>query len=99
MNEKNLGMQGGRGLSLGEASGEEAKTGSAPGMAHAMHATFGLDHFPQYLHRWNDREIDSFEGLLLEQLSQVRQQRESNRRLRTLVHMYVCIQIGIGREP
>eukprot|EP01006_Ploeotia_vitrea_P025227 TRINITY_DN58082_c0_g1_i1.p1 TRINITY_DN58082_c0_g1~~TRINITY_DN58082_c0_g1_i1.p1 ORF type:complete len:360 (+),score=44.13 TRINITY_DN58082_c0_g1_i1:105-1184(+) len=52
------------------------KHASAPNLAAIMHASFGLDHYPNYLQRWSEPEIDELEKRLEEQLALVRKQKQ-----------------------
>jgi hypothetical protein len=45
------------------------------GLGGLLHAIFGLDHYPDYLKRWNLKEVDSFEEKLEEVLRKVREQK------------------------
>ena len=58
---------------LGSAINEKplVATPSMP-LARLLHASFGLDHYPNYLHRWDLDEITDLEGALEAQLAKVR---------------------------
>jgi len=45
-----------------------------------LHASFGLDHYPNYLLRWDMASIEELEGRLEKQLELVRKQKETARR-------------------
>ena len=48
-----------------------------PLLAQLLHASFGLDHYPNYLHRWNLNDIESLEQTLEDQLEEVRAQKRA----------------------
>eukprot|EP00906_Rhabdomonas_costata_P005396 RCo008085 len=58
------------------AINEKSRSGGAcESLAALLHATFGLDHYPNYLHRWAVSEIEDLEQQLESQLSKVREQK------------------------
>jgi len=46
-------------------------------LSHSLHALAGLDRYPMYLSRWNEKDIDELEGALEELLDKVRSQRRT----------------------
>lgn len=54
--------------------GEEGRRSGAD-LAFLLHSLFGLDHYPNYLHRWSVEEINKLETALEAQLSTVRAQK------------------------
>ena len=41
-----------------------------------FHSLFGLDHYPNYLYRWNEAEITSLQQELQHRLDEVRAQKQ-----------------------
>jgi hypothetical protein len=50
---------------------------SSDSRAHLLHALEGLDRYPNYLNRWNERDMEELEVALQQQLAKVRQQRQA----------------------
>lgn len=51
-------------------------------LCHSLHATVGMDRYPNYLSRWPLDEMDQLEASLERQLREVRQQRQATRQRR-----------------
>lgn len=64
---------------------QESTSFSRKSLAHLLHALEGLDRYPNYLNRWNERDIDELELSLQDQLEKVRQQRGTIRARRTAI--------------
>lgn len=58
---------------------------SGTSQSHLLHALEGLDRYPNYLNRWNERDIDELELSLQQKLTKVRQQRQAIRDRRTAI--------------
>lgn len=60
-------------------------------LSHSLHATMGLDRYPNYLHRWSEYEqdIDALEHSLKQQLFVVHKQREEMLRRREGIQQLV----------
>ena len=55
---------------------EKVRTGHpAADLAFLQHALWGLDHYPDYLRRWQDKDVDELESALESVLAKVRAQR------------------------
>ena len=73
---------------------------SRKSMAHLLHALEGLDRYPNYLNRWNERDMDELELSLEDQLEEVRQQRRTIRARRTAVKQLTGSLVPITlRQP
>ena len=72
-----------RNLTSTKAESSQLKSFSRKSKAHLLHAIEGLDRYPNYLNRWNERDMDELELSLQEQLEKVRHQRQSIRARRT----------------
>ncbi|KAI2499731.1 procollagen-lysine 5-dioxygenase [Fragilaria crotonensis] len=64
---------------------QESTSFSRKSLAHLLHALEGLDRYPNYLNRWNERDMDELELSLQDQLEKVRQQRGTIRARRTAI--------------
>lgn len=59
---------------------EKVRTGHpAADLAFLQHALWGLDHYPDYLRRWQDEDVGALEGALEAALAKVRAQRADAR--------------------
>jgi hypothetical protein len=67
----------GAGMGTSGAINEKRVVGArkATSLAPLLHASFGLDHYPNYLQRWNMHDIDKLEQQLEDQLASVRAQK------------------------
>ena len=60
---------------------EKVRTGHpAADLAFLQHALWGLDHYPDYLRRWQDKDVGDLESALEAVLAKVRAQRLDARR-------------------
>ena len=60
---------------------EKVRTGHpAAELAFLQHALWGLDHYPDYLRRWQDKDVQNLENALEAVLAKVRAQRADARR-------------------
>ena len=60
---------------------EKVRTGHpAADLAFLQHALWGLDHYPDYLRRWQDKDVGDLESALEAVLAKVRAQRADARR-------------------
>ena len=63
-------------MSLGGAINEKQKDArDNPLLSRQLHAAFGLDHYPNYLLKWQLSDIEQLEGELEAMLAKVRQQK------------------------
>jgi hypothetical protein len=72
--ESNKSMASSLGSAINEKEQKRNKKRDKP-LAHALHYTFGLDRYPNYLHRWSLAEIEDYEQSLESQLEKVRAQK------------------------
>eukprot|EP00485_Elphidium_margaritaceum_P002433 CAMPEP_0202691608 /NCGR_PEP_ID=MMETSP1385-20130828/6278_1 /ASSEMBLY_ACC=CAM_ASM_000861 /TAXON_ID=933848 /ORGANISM="Elphidium margaritaceum" /LENGTH=90 /DNA_ID=CAMNT_0049347041 /DNA_START=27 /DNA_END=295 /DNA_ORIENTATION=+ len=62
---------------------------SAPiAVSNTLHATFGIDHYPNYLYRWNMHDINNLEEQLTAQLKHVQNKKQEMQQILTVTESF-----------